>query len=520
MEIISEYKGSLIDMQVAQRAHQISKGQGLDQRRAPIIESLFAYLDTIRFHMPGHRGGKGAEPISLSLLGDKTYACDVTGVPTMDDLQEPHGCIKEAQDLAAALFEADQTFFVVNGTSGAIQTMVLAALNDGDSIIIPRNIHKSILSAIILAGAQPAFVLPAYDEYFGFALGVEESAIENLLQNNSIAQYAKAVLLVNPTYYGTSQDLSSISANIHNQGKLILVDEAHGPHFHFHPGLPQPALRTGADAVAQGAHKIIGALTQASLLHIKGSAIDKVRVKASFQYLTSTSASYLLLASLDAARRQMALNGYELIGYAIDLANVLREEVNKIPGLHSFGQEISEKPGVDTLDPTKVTITVRELGITGYQAEIYLKNQKGIQVEMSDLYNVLVIVSFGNTPRDIYALIEALKSLVRDVETGKLPKKLLGAQKTIPILPPVPKMAMTPRKAVQANWNRAPLGKSIGRISAEVVTCYPPGIPILYPGEIISQETIEYLDVIKRLAFGISGPEDRTLTTLRVVKQM
>ena len=465
-------------------------------------------------------GEVGTDPLGLSLIGDKAYACDVTGVPTMDDLQEPHGCIKEAQELAAALFGADQTYFVVNGTSGAIQTMVLATLNDGDSIVIPRNIHKSILSAIILTGAYPAFVLPTYDEYLGFAFGVEKSALSNCLQNNPVARNAKAVLLVNPTYYGTSQNLSSISAIVHNQGKLLLVDEAHGPHFHFHPALPQPALKSGADAVAQGAHKIIGALTQASLLHIKGSAIDTARIKASFQYLTSTSASYLLLASLDTARRQMALSGHGLMGYAIGLANILREEVNKIPGLYSFGQEILEKPGVDALDPTKVTITVRELGITGYQAETYLRNQCGIQVEMSDLYNVLVIVSFGNSLKDIYTLIEALKSLCHAAETRQLPKKLAAAQQSIPGLPPVPEMAMTPRKAVQAHWNRVPLGESLGRISAEVVTCYPPGIPILYPGEIISQETIEYLDVIRRLAFGISGPEDRTLTTLRVVNQM
>ena len=234
---------------------------------------------------------------------------DVTGVPDMDELHEPHGCIREAQELAADLFGADQTYFAVNGTSGAIHAMALSTLNDGDYIVIPRNIHKSILSAIILAGAQPLFVQPVYEEYLGFALGVEQQALIKYLNNDPDAQKAKAVLLVNPTYYGTAQNLARICQAIHERGKLLLVDEAHGPHFHFHRSMPEPALRSGADAVAQGAHKTIGALTQASFLHVQGPRIDKARIKAWFQHLTSTSPSYLLLASLDAARRQMALRG-------------------------------------------------------------------------------------------------------------------------------------------------------------------------------------------------------------------
>ncbi len=487
------------------------------QQKAPIIEALSAYGGTVRFHMPGHRGGKGADPLALSLLGQKAFACDVTGVPAMDELQEPHGCIKEAQDLAASLFGADQTYFMVNGTSSAIHTMVLSALNDGDHIVIPRNIHKSILSAILLSGARPTFVLPAYHQYLGFTLGIDKDAFARCLHHGPDSPKVKAVLLVNPTYYGTHQELASVSANTHEKGKLLLIDEAHGPHFHFHKDLPRPALDTGADAVAQGAHKMLGSFTQASFLHIKGPYIDKARVKASFQYLTSTSASYLLLASLDAARRQMALHGHQLLDRAMNLAQELRKEVNKIPDFYCFGQEILGHPGVDALDPTKVTITVRDLGITGYQAEVYLKTHRGIQVEMSDLYNILVIVSFGNSRDDVSALLAGLRSLRSAVKTGQIPQKLLATQGTVPGLPPIPHMALTPRKAVQARWVRVPLHRSLGHISAEVVTCYPPGIPILYPGEAISKEVLEYLKVMKRLAFGISGPEDRTLASLRVV---
>jgi arginine decarboxylase len=487
------------------------------QDRAPIIEALRQSSDITRFHMPGHRGGPGADPMVISRLGLKAFANDTTGIPGMDDLHSPHGCIEEAQMLAAEAFGADSTFFSVNGTSSAIQTMVLSVLNYRDKIIIPRNIHKSILSAIILSGARPIFVNPTYDSYLGFALGVEEKSITQALSNNPDA---KAVLLVNPTYYGTSIDLTNMADAVHEQGKTLLVDEAHGPHFKFHPKMPKPSLEAGADLSAQGAHKILGALTQASMLHVKGPRVDRARLRASFQYLATTSPSYLLLASLDACRRNMALNGYELVDYAIDLAGHLRDSVNEISGLYAFGNEALGRPGATDLDPTKVTITVRELGITGYQAEKYLRERFNIQVEMSDLYNVLIIVSFGNTLTDVSRLLKGLKSLTDAVSSGELTKDLLVTQQFIPELPPLPAMALLPRDAVESPWERVTLEEAVGRISSEVVTVYPPGIPILYPGEIIGPDTISYLQMVRALAFGISGPADLTLNTLRVVKRV
>lgn len=489
----------------------------LAQESAPIVEALKDYMGVTRFHMPGHRGGIGADPIAISQLGMKAYQSDVTGVLGMDDLHEPHGCIREAEELAARAFGADQTFFSVGGTSGAVQAMVLATMNDGDTIIIPRNIHKSILAAIVLSGARPAFVKTSYDEYLGFAQGVGETSLRDCVVANPDA---KAALLVNPTYYGTAVDLTKTASFLHDRGITLLVDEAHGPHFRFHRKMPKPALDCGADAVAQGAHKIIGALTQASFLHIKGDRIDRARLKAMFQFLSSTSPSYLLLASLDAARRHMALYGTDLVDYAINQANYLRYEVNQIPRLYSFGEERLGKPGAESLDPTKVTITVRELGITGYQAEKYLRFKHGIQVEMSDLYNVLVIVSYGNTANDVDKLLAGLRSLVDAVERGEVTPELMAAQKSIPDLPPFPEMALTPRKAVTGRWERVSLAEARDRVSAEVVTCYPPGIPIVYPGEVITEETVAYLSVVRELAFGVSGPEDRTLKTLRVVRNV
>ncbi len=485
------------------------------QDRVPILEALQSYRGVTRFHMPGHRGGAGADTLAISFLGKETFLNDVTGVPGMDDLHEPQGCILEAQTLAAQAFGADKTYFSVNGTSSAIHAMALSVVNEGDTLIIPRNIHKSVLSAVILSGAKPAFVMPSYDSFLGFALGVDAKTVEACVELNP---YAKATLLINPTYYGTSVDLTSVASALHKRNMALLVDEAHGPHFRFHPLLPIPALESGADAVAQGAHKLIGAFTQASYLHLKGNLIDRARMKATFQYLTTTSPSYLLMASLDLARRQMALQGRELLEYALGLSDALRESVNEIPGLYAFGEEALGRPGADWLDPTKVTITVRELGITGFQAEAYLRSRSDIQVELSDLYNVLVIVSFGNKAEDISKLLGALRALTDAVAAGELPKNLLRAQQYIPDIPRLPELALSPRKAVERPWERVPLLESVGRVSAEVVTCYPPGIPILFPGEIIGKDTVSYLDVVKRLAFGISGPEDRTLKTVRVVR--
>lgn len=486
------------------------------QNRAPIVEALTTYRKVTRFHMPGHRGGTGADPAAVSFLGLKAYPNDVTGVPGLDDLHEPCGCIEEAQSLAAQAFGADRTFFSVNGTSGAIHTMVLSAIDDGDVLIIPRNIHKSVLGAIVLSGAKPHFVPVTYDPYLGLSLGVDPLSIMQCVESNP---QAKGALLVNPTYYGTYTDLTHIAEALHSRNMVLLVDEAHGPHLRFHPDLPKPALDSGADAVAQGAHKLISAFTQASMLHVKGDRIDRSRLKAFYQYLATTSPSYLLLASLDAARRQMALKGYELLDRAINLAGTLRESISKIPGLYCFGEDITEKPGVDSLDPTKVTITVRDLGITGYQAEAFLRNQANIQVELSDLYNILVIVSFGNTATHVDRLLDGLKALVSAVREGEISRDLLRAQESISNLPVQPVMALAPKEASRRPWERVLLAESRGCISAEVVTCYPPGIPIVFPGEIISKEVVDYLEIVKKLAWGISGPEDRSLNTLRVVKE-
>lgn len=465
--------------------------------------------------MPGHKGGAGAPAVLREALGPAVFRWDVTGVEGLDDLHEPAGVIRAAQELAAKAFGADRTFFLVNGTSAGVQAMILATCRPGDEIIVPRNVHKSIMAGIIQSGARPVFIMPEVDGRLGIAMGVAPERVTAALDRHP---RARAVMLINPTYYGVTTDLRAIAAAVHARGIPLLVDEAHGPHFRFHEALPEPALDAGADACAQGMHKILGGMTQASLLHVRGNRVDPARLKAALQVIHTTSASYLLLASLDAARMQMALEGRTLLDRALALAGAIREAVNAIPGLYAFGPEVLGRPGASGLDPTKVTITVRGLGLTGQQVEMILRYRYGIQVELSDLYNVLLIVGFGNTEGEARHLVAALKEIAadRDRHRTKAAARLLERAAKLG-MPPLPELSLLPREAFFAPSTPVPLEDAAGRVAAEIVTCYPPGIPIICPGERVTPEIVEYLAIMRAAGFRISGPRDPALRTLQVL---
>lgn len=493
-------------------------GHADGQERTPLLDALQAYVrDGItRFHMPGHKGGPGIHPRLKEALGEAVFAMDVTGVEGLDDLHEPSGVLREAQELAARAFGADHTFFLVNGTSAGVQAMTLSLCNPGDKIILPRNMHKSIMAGIILSGANPVFVSPEFDRNTGMALGPDPSKVRNAANRHP---GARGVLLVNPTYYGVAGSLRPIAEIAHGRGMALLVDEAHGPHFRFHPGLPEPALDCGADACAQGMHKILGGMTQASLLHLKGGRLDTARVKAVLRMLQSTSASYVLMASLDAARMQAATCGEAIISRAMALAEEVRERVNAIPGLRCFGREILGRPGAEALDPTKVTVTVRDLGLTGQQVEIILRYKYRIQVEMSDLFNILLIVGPGNTAADAERVVTALGDISARAAEFRTAAgaAVLAAAEAHAAPPPPPEPTCLPREAFTAPSHPVPLEKAAGRICAEIITCYPPGIPVICPGERVTKEIAEHLDLVRRAGLRISGPADPSLETIRVV---
>ncbi|HEY8426047.1 MAG TPA: aminotransferase class I/II-fold pyridoxal phosphate-dependent enzyme [Limnochordales bacterium] len=502
----------------AHRRAALSSQQVARQVRTPLLEAIQTYRreGVIRFHMPGHRGGAGADPRIGQALGRDAFALDVTGVLGLDDLHQPHGAIDEAQRLAAEAFGADRSFFLVNGTSVGVQAMILAACQPGDKLVVARNVHKSIVSGLILSGVLPVYVAPEVDEHFGIALGVTPEAVREALDRHPDA---RAVLLVSPTYHGITSDLTEIARIVHERGKPLLVDEAHGPHFAFHDELPLPALACGADACAQGIHKMLSGLTQASILHVRGDRLDVGRLQAVLRLLQSTSASYLLLSSIDVARMQMATAGPELLQRALELAGELRRLVRAIPGLETFGPEWVGRPGVFQVDPTKVTVRVEGLGLSGAEVERWLREHGPIQVEMSDLLYVLFIVGYGNDTDEVHRLADALAYLAEHASDHRRPQAqaLLEAARQVVACRALPPVELSPREAFFACHRTVPLEQAAGCISGEVVTCYPPGVPILCPGERITEAVVEHLMVVRASGLAVSGPKDPSLRTLEVV---
>lgn len=483
----------------------------LDQYKTPLFDALMEYVDreTIPFHVPGHKKGVGIDEEFKKFIGENPFKIDVTVFKLVDSLHHPTGPIKKAQELAADAYGSKASFFCIHGTSGAIQAMIMSVVKSGDKIIIPRNVHKSVTSGIILSGATPVYMQPELDKRVGIAHGVTPETVEKTLKENPDA---KAVLIINPTYYGVATDIKKIADIVHSYDIPLIVDEAHGPHLGFNDKLPMSSIEAGADICCQSTHKIIGALTQCSLLHVGSERIDVNRVQQILSLLQTTSPSYILMASLDCARRQIALNGKELLDKAINLANYAREEINKIPGFYCFGKEIIGNPGVFAIDPTKITITCRDLGITGFQLDMILSNKYHIQLELSDLYNGLAVGSFGDTKENIDALINALKEISQEYKNNENKKS------DFIDIPAIPEQVQMPREAFNSEKVVLPLKDSRGRISGEFLLAYPPGIPVLCPGEIITEEIINYIQKLKDTGLYVQGTEDSEVNFIKVVK--
>lgn len=466
---------------------------------------------TIPFHVPGHKKGQGMWNDFKNFVGINVLSMDVTVFKQVDSLHKPTGAIKAAQELAADAYNADYTFFSIHGTSGAIQAMIMSVVGPGDKIIIPRNVHKSVTAGIILSGAAPVYMQPEIDNAVGVALNVTPETVENTLELNPDA---KAVLIVNPTYYGVSTDIEKIVRIVHSYGIPLIVDEAHGPHLHFNSKLPISAVDAGADICSQSTHKIIGSMTQSSLLHVRKGFVDVNRVKTVMSLLQTTSPSYILLASLDAARKQMVMEGEKLLDQTIELASYARESINKIEGYYCFGDEVLNKKGAYAFDPTKITITCKDLGLSGYELERILAEKYFIQPEMSDLYNVLCVFSLGDTKETIDKLIYALKE-ISDVQCCSLRRKI-----EILDVPNIPEQMLTPRDAFNSMTVSIPLSDSMGQISAEFLMAYPPGIPILCPGEMITKEIIDYVKALKEANLYVQGTEDPEVNNIKVVSDL
>ncbi|MHC0037322.1 aminotransferase class I/II-fold pyridoxal phosphate-dependent enzyme [Pseudoneobacillus sp. C159] len=484
----------------------------MSQKETPLFSGLVAHAkkNPVQFHIPGHKKGAGIDTEFRNFIGDNVLSIDLINIGPLDDLHSPKGMIKKAQDLAAEAFGADHTFFSVQGTSGAIMTMVMAVCGPGDKIIVPRNVHKSVMSGIVFSGAIPIFIHPEVDENLGISHGITVDAVERALEQHPDA---KGVLVINPTYFGIVADLKRIVEVAHSYNIPVLVDEAHGVHIHFHEDLPVSAMQAGADMAATSVHKLGGSMTQSSILNVREGLVSSKHVQTILSMLTTTSTSYLLLASLDVARKRLVTEGRELIDQAIELSQYIRNEINQIEDLYCVGKEILGTKATFGYDPTKLIISVRDLGITGYDAEKWLREKHNIEVEMSDLYNILCIITPGDTKREADLLIEALKELSLEFShlSGKMAVQVL--------LPDIPKLALTPRDAFYSDTEVVSINDAVGRIIAEFVMVYPPGIPIFIPGEIITKDNLEYIQKNIEVGLPVQGPEDDTIQTLRVIKE-
>ncbi|GIQ68290.1 aminotransferase class V-fold PLP-dependent enzyme [Xylanibacillus composti] len=482
----------------------------MDQANTPLFDALVRHAERnpIQFHIPGHKKGAGMDEAFRRFIGDNALSIDLINIAPLDDLHNPGGVIREAQELAAQAFGADHTYFSVQGTSGAIMTMIMTVCEPGDKIIVPRNVHKSVMSAIIFAGAKPVFISPAMDERLGIAHGITLRAVKRALK---LHPDAKAVLVINPTYFGVCTNLKEIVDTVHQHGMPVLVDEAHGVHIHFHEQLPLSAMQAGADMAATSVHKLGGSLTQSSVLNVREGLINPKRVQSIISMLTTTSTSYLLLASLDAARRHLVMNGRALADRAIRMANEAREQINNIPNLYCFGREILGSEAAYDYDPTKLTIHVRKLGITGYEVENWLRKEYNIEVELSDMYNILCLITPGDDEQTVQLLIRALTRLSAELQ------KQHDSGEIMIKTPEIPHLSLSPRDAFYADTEVIPLREAAGRIIAEFIMVYPPGIPILLPGEVVTQDNIDYIEEHLQVGLPVQGPEDKTIQNVKVI---
>ena len=487
------------------------------QEQVPLLQSLLDYSkkEIACFDVPGHVRNQGVEILN-NFLGDEIMNMDINSSPYMDNVSNPNGIIKEAQELLAKAYNCDRAFFVTNGTTQCIHAMILSTLGEGDKVILPRNVHKSAINALIFSGAKPVYIQPKYNEELGISLNLSVEDIKLALEEN---KDVKALFLLNPTYYGACTDLKEIVRLCHEKDVLVLVDEAHGAHFPFHHNLPPSSMECGADISAVSIHKTGGALTQASALLVNGERIDSNKVLQTINMLQSTSASYLLMASIDGARHNLVANGKEQLSKALNLARYAKAKINKIHGIKVISNEFVDDDGVYFVDETKLCINVSDLGVSGYKVYEELYKNYNVQVELGDINNILALISIGTRKGDVDKLINALGAISKDLFIQEIiDKNFLEKKEVIKLKEIVPKIKLTPRKAFYLEKESVSLEKSIDRVSGECVMAYPPGIPIISPGEVITREILDYIKVLKENNAYLTDMQDKNLDRILVIK--
>lgn len=490
----------------------------MKQRKTPLLDAIVDYTTNrpVYFKIPGHRYEKGISPRWRQWTGDGIFRFDLTEAEGLDDLHEPEGVIREAQELAAEVFQAKKTYFLVNGTTCGNEAMVLASVKEGEKIMVARNAHKSVLMGLTLSGAVPVYLMPKQDPVTGLWGSLDPETVEE-----GFRQYpdCKAVFLVSPTYYGVCSNIRSIADICHRYGALLLVDEAHGGHLYFQKEgtatetLPRGAILQDADMCAQSMHKVTGSLTQSSLLHVGSDRVDLGRLEACLHMVQSTSPSYLLMTSLDAARYELALHGEEMLQRGLALAQMAREAMKKIPGITCVG-EASRGKAIYDLDLVRLVISASDLGLSGYQLADRLYEKYKIGMELADDRYVVAVVTYANEESDMRQLVEALEDISRKM-TGKNNVDVVNAETRL--IPQIPPMIDTPRQAFFKEKKRIPWREAKGKIAAEALIPYPPGIPLVNPGELVTEEIWEYMEEYRKKGLHFHGPSDASLDSFCVL---
>lgn len=480
--------------------------------KTPLYDGIINYIQegNTSFHMPGHKNGKGILKLKEKIdFKDNLLFIDQTEIPGLDNLHMPEGIIKEAQYLAARAFRSDYTYFLVNGTTCGVYSMILGTTNEGDKIILPRNSHRAVAGALIIGGLWPVYYEPEVDFERGIAVGVSPEKIEEIIIKNPDA---KAVLITNPTFYGTCSDIEKIANIAHKHNMILLVDEAHGAHLPFSKKLPICAMDAGADVAAQSAHKTLSAFTQSSMLHVRKGRVDVEKIEFMLKLTQTTSPSYILMASLDIARYQMEEHGEELLDNLIHMTKKFRDKINELTDVNCFGNEIIGQNSIYNFDPTKITINFRKMNIEGTKVAEILRSKYKIQIELSDIYNILAMATIGDSMEDYEKLYEAIHDINKKYKEDSIKKELPH------IVWKMPYQALSPRQAIYEPLEMVNIENCYGRISAEIIAPYPPGIPVIMPGEIITKDIIDNVLKVKEAGIKINGPRDQRLEKIAVIK--
>jgi arginine decarboxylase len=483
----------------------------LEQRETPYLDALRAYAarDPGRFHVPGHKGGPGADPGLIEALGERALALDIPALVEGIDVGPDATPFALAQDLAARAWGAERSWFLVGGASQANHVAMLALAHRGAEVVVQRNAHSSTIDALVLSGLRPRFADPELDPELRIAHCLTPDALDRALAETPGAVGAS---VVSPTYFGAVADVGALVEVAHGHGVPLVVDEAWGAHLAFHPGLPEDSLSLGADLVVSSVHKIVGSLTQSAIVHLgRGGRLDQEVVDRCVTVVESTSPNALLGGSLDAARRHAAVRGQELLGETMTALDRARAAILEVPGLEVLDERLAGAPGVHAYDPLRLAIDVRETGATGYELARSMRECDDVDLELAG-ENVIVAVFGMGEPAgpQCERLVAALRRAVEAMGPGD--------RRRGPFAPPPPwgELVLSPRDAFLGPQEVVPVSDAAGRVAAESLAAYPPGIPNVLPGERLTAETLEYIQVALEHGGALRGASDRRLATVRV----